>query len=96
MGNHIELQNWCAEIRRKFTDFFGVKPVMPSEGCEPLRERMMRVGAEARHFQIGDDWEALKMIAHHTLLRDAVRFWSGSPRHPSMIVYGTPTYARQL
>jgi hypothetical protein len=95
MSKKTELDDWCADIRKQFIDFFGVKPVMPGEGCEPLHERMMRVGAEARHFQIGDDREALKRIAHHTLLRDAVRFWSDRPRHPSMIVYGTTTYIRQ-
>lgn len=94
MSKQTELQEWCHDIRRQFTDLFGVRPVMPPEGNEPLHERMMRVGSEARRFQIGDDREAIKMIAHHTLLRDAVRFWSEGPRHPSMVVYGTPTYAR--
>lgn len=66
---------WAEDIRRRFEIRFGEKaPRAPNviQLETSVQERMMRCGVEARFFGV-EEHDDLAILAHHTLLRDAVR-----------------------
>lgn len=77
IGRAAEFAAWCQDIRDRFEAAFSFKP----SGAPNLvnltsivQERIMRCAVEARFFGIDDGRDELAILAHHTLLKDDLRF----------------------
>ena len=77
IGRAAEFTAWCQDIRERFESAFSLKP-NPAPNLVNLtsivQERIMRCAVEARFFGIDDHRDDLAILAHHTLLKDDLRF----------------------
>jgi hypothetical protein len=77
IGRATEFATWCDDIRDRFERAFSFKP-NPTPNLVNLtsavQERIMRCAVEARFFGIDDHSDDLAILAHHTLLKDDLRF----------------------
>ena len=77
MIRETEFKSWCEDIRARFEEAFQEKPnTVPNlvRLTSSVQERIMRCGVEARYFGISDNRDELAILAHHTLLKDDLRF----------------------
>ncbi len=70
-----EFQNWCRDVRQRYERAFSHKPNATPDLAFPdsiVVERVMRCAIEAQFFGV-DEHDDLMILAHHTLLLDALR-----------------------
>jgi hypothetical protein len=77
MIRETEFKLWCEDIRTRFEEAFSERP-NPTPNLvnltSPVQERIMRCAVEARYFGMDDNRDHLAILAHHTLLKDDLRF----------------------
>ena len=91
IGRAAEFTAWCQDIRERFETAFSIKP-NPTPNLVNLtsivQERIMRCAVEARFFGIDDHRDDLAILAHHTLLKDDLRFNASRRRNFLDDLYG--------
>lgn len=80
----MTFKEWCASVRERYKAEFLVDAPKPPSSVDldsRVQERMMRVGVEARRFDIANSFDDLVVLAHHTLLLDDVKRGRGNLYH---------------
>jgi hypothetical protein len=79
IGKKVEFDSWCQSVKDRYTRCFSETPKFPDLVClsSQVQERMLRCAIEARFFDIDcNDRDDLAILAHHTLLLDAIKYHS--------------------